>query len=337
MQKTIFVVDDSLINLSMAEEALEKQYRVTTLSSAEKMFTALEKVIPDLILLDIAMPETSGFDAMKKLKAHNVYSGIPIIFLTALNDSYNEALGIELGAVDFITKPFSEPVLLNRIRNHLDIDGLVRKRTEQLLILKNGIVSTLADIVERRDKNTGGHVERTAMYLKILLRAMIAHGVYSDEINEWDFDVVVSSARLHDVGKIFIPDYILNKPGPLTDEEFETVKGHALEGERIINQAIIRTGEAEFLQSAKLIAAYHHERWDGSGYPYGLKGSDIPLHGRIMAIIDVYDALVSERPYKKAFSHEEAVEIIQKDSGKHFDPAITDVFCEVHKLFEVVE
>ena len=335
MQKIIFVVDDSFINLSIAEEALEKHYRVITLLSAEKMYAALEKLTPDLILLDIAMPEVSGFEVMKQLKSNNLLEKIPVIFLTALNDSYNEALGIELGAVDFITKPFSEPVLLNRIKNHLNIDELVRKRTEQLVQLKNGIVFTLADIVECRDKNTGGHVERTTAYLKILLDAMVSHGIYIDKIRRWDVSLLISSARLHDVGKIFIPDSILNKPGPLTQEEFDLIKTHPLEGEKIIEQTMCRTGEAEFLQFAKIIAGYHHERWDGTGYPYGLKGTDIPIQGRIMAIIDVYDAIVSERSYKKAIPHDEAVSIIKNDAGKHFDPFIADVFCKVSEKLKV--
>jgi len=335
-QKTVFVVDDSLTNLSMVEDVLEKNYRVVTLLSVDRMYEALEKITPDLIILDIDMPEMNGFDAMKKLKSDKRHAGIPIIFLTALSDSFNEALGIELGAVDFITKPFSEPVLLNRIRNHLNIDEIVRQRTAQLLRLKNGIVFTLADVVEQRDKDTGGHVERTTGYLRTLLEAMIAQEVYADEIREWDIEAVISSVRLHDVGKIFIPDYILNKNGPLTLEEMEIIKKHTVEGVRIIDQTIYRTGEAEFLNSAKLIVAYHHERWDGMGYPYGLKGTAIPLHGRLVAIIDVYDALVSERPYKKPFTHEVAVEIIKEDSGKHFDPAIVDVFCSISDRFKVV-
>jgi len=195
--------------------------------------------------------------------------------------------------------------------------------------LKNGIVHSMADLVENRDKNTGGHIDRTSLYMKILTDAMLEKGVYADEMRNWDVESMVSSARLHDVGKIAIPDSILNKPGSLTKEEFEIMKSHSLEGESIINKTIKRTGNTFFLQNAKMFAAYHHERWDGSGYPYGLKGDAIPLPGRLMAIIDVYDALVSERPYKKTFTHEKALEIIAKDSGKHFDPLLADVFKDV--------
>jgi len=330
MQKTIFVVDDSNTNLSVAEEALEKQYRVITLSSAARMFTVLEKITPDLILLDIEMPEMNGYEAMTQLKSNELHAKIPVIFLTSLSDDANEAHGIELGAVDFIAKPFSEAVLLNRIKHHLHIDEIIRERTAQLVRLQNSIVFTLADIVESRDANTGGHIERTTIYIEILIHAMGERGLYAEEMQSWNLESVISSARLHDVGKIAISDTILNKPGALTPEEFQMMKTHCEAGERIIGQMIHRTGEVEFLQNAKLSAAYHHERWDGSGYPYGLKGTDIPLHGRIMAIVDVYDALTTERPYKKAMTHEEALHIIEKESGKHFDPQITGVFSEIN-------
>ena len=335
MQKTIFVVDDSLSNLSLAEEALEKDYRVVTLASAEKLYSTLDKLIPDLILLDIAMPDESGFDAMKKLKSNKLHSEIPVIFLTALTDTFNEALGIELGAVDFITKPFSEPVLLNRVRNHIQIDKIIKERTTGLTNIKNSIVLTMSDIVENRDNNTEGHIERTKLHMKTLLNSMLKTGVYADIIRQWDIDSFVSSACLHDVGKIRVPSSILNKPGGLTDTEFEIVKTHTLEGEKIIDKMIKHTGEAEFLHNAKLVAAYHHERWDGTGYPYGLKEDDIPLPGRIMAIIDVYDALVSERPYRKAKTHDEAVEVINNESGSHFDPKLVDAFNNVSASFKL--
>jgi putative two-component system response regulator len=201
--------------------------------------------------------------------------------------------------------------------------------------LQNGIVFTLADIVENRDACTGGHIDRAAIYVKILINAMMERGLYVDEIDAWDLDSVVSSARLHDLGKIAIPDSILNKPGKLTPEEFSVIQSHCSAGERIIDQMIARTGEAEFLLNAKLLAAYHHEKWNGSGYPYGLKETDIPLLGRIMAFVDVYDALTSERPYKKAFTHEEATGIIAGDAGRHFDPLIAEVFMSVNgKILE---
>ena len=334
MQKTIFVIDDNDTNLLAAEEALDEQYRVMTMPSAVKMFALLEKVTPDLILLDIEMPEMDGFEALRRLKANNAHAGIPVIFLTGTTDTSIEARGFQMGAVDFITKPFSAPVLLNRLKSHLNIDELIRERTTQIDRLKNSIVFVLADMVESRDRGTGGHVERTAAYIEILINAMLTqHGVYADELRGINLESLVSSARLHDVGKIAVPDAILSKPGKLTKEEFEIMKKHCAEGERIIDKIVLRTGNVEFLQNAKLFAGYHHERWDGTGYPYALEGTKIPLQGRIMAIIDVYDALISERPYKKPFTEEEAVKIIMDNASKHFDPFIADVFFKVSGNF----
>jgi len=344
IKKTIFVVDDNDTNLTMAKEALKDNYRVMTLPSAAKMFALLEKIKPDLILLDIEMPEMDGFEALNLLKDNAAQMDIPVIFLTSMTDASIEVRGFQLGVVDFITKPFSTPVLQNRIKTHLDIDELIRERTkqlqqrtEQLQNLQNALVFVLADMVENRDHGTGGHVERTTAYIKILIDEIIARGVYADEISEMDLDLLVSSARLHDVGKITISDNILNKPGRLTDEEFSVMKTHTSEGERIINQIVSRTDNVEFLQNAKLFTGYHHERWDGKGYPYGLEGTDIPLQGRIMAVVDVYDALISERPYKKPFTHDETIEIIMENAGKQFDPLIADLFYEVRDQFKAVK
>jgi putative two-component system response regulator len=260
-----------------------------------------------------------------------------------MTNAASEVRGFQMGAVDFITKPFSAPVLLNRIKTHLDINELIRERTWQLYQktvqlqrLQNGIVAVLADMVETRDKNTGGHIERTTTLIKILVDAMVTRGVYSDELNKMDLDLLSSSARLHDIGKIAISDIILNKPQKLTDEEFEIMKTHSEEGEHIIDQIVSYTENIEFLRNAKLFAGYHHERWDGQGYPHGLKETDIPLQGRIMAIVDVYDALVSERPYKKALTAEEAYNIIMENAGKQFDPAIAEVFNEIKDQFEKI-
>jgi len=324
--ETIFVVDDSDVNLTMAKQALGDSYRVFTLPSAAKMFALLEKVMPDLILLDIRMPEMDGFAALEKLSMDKRAAEIPVMFLTASSDAESEIRGFEMGAVDFITKPFSEPVLRRRVETHLRVDELIKRRTQRLERLKNGIISVLADIVECRDENTGGHIERTSRCIRILIEAMIANGVYADEMAGWNLDAIVASARLHDVGKIAISDMILNKPGRLTPEEFVTIKTHVREGEQIIDKIMAKTGEEEFLQNARTFCSYHHEHWDGSGYPYGLKELDIPLFGRIMAIVDVYDALVSERPYKKPFTSDVAVNIIMQESGKHFDPKIAEVF-----------
>jgi len=344
--KTIFAVDDNRINLLTAEEALSEQYNVFTLSSASLMFELFDDVMPDLILLDILMPDISGFEALKRLKADKRYASIPVIFLTSKKDADTEALGFEMGVVDFISKPFSKPVLLNRIKTHLDIEDIINERTtmlqyrtERLLKLQNSMASVLANMVENRDKLTGKHIERTTKYIIILLNAMLKGGVYTEEIIEWNLELVASAARLHDIGKIAISDLILNKSGCLSAEEFDIMKTHTSEGENIIDSIIADSGDGYFLQNAKSFAGSHHEKWDGTGYPRGLKGADIPLQGRIMAIADVYDALVSERSYKKALSHEQAVEIIKKNSGTHFDPELIKVFinCESEFIKVVAE
>ena len=337
MQKIIFVVDDNDTNLAMAEEALENYYRVMTLPSAPKMFALMEKVRPDLILLDIEMPDMDGFEALSLLKAHPVYYDIPVVFLTGITDAETEVRGFQLGVVDFVTKPFSAPVLINRIRTHLDIDDLIHVRTRQLQQLQNAIVFGFADIIESRDHETGGHVDRTSKYIGILVDAMMSRGVYSDELKNMDMESLVSSARLHDVGKISTTDLILNKPDKLSQDEFVIMKTHTTEGQRIIDHIAARTNDADFLQNAKLFAGYHHERWDGTGYPSGIKGLDIPLQGRIMAIVDVYDALMSQRPYKKPFSEEDTVRIIMENAGKQFDPLIADVFYSIRDQFHAVK
>ena len=333
MKKTIFVVDDNDTNLAVAKEVLKDEYRVMTMPSAAKMFSMMEKIIPDMILLDIEMPEVDGYDTLRKMKSHDSFADIPVIFLTGKTDISSEIQGFQLGAVDFITKPFSPPIMLNRIKSHLHIDAIIHERTSQIKRLKNAIVFSFADIVEKRDKDTGGHIDRTSEYMDVLVNAMIERNVYADTLEGMNLESFISSARLHDVGKVAIPDSILNKPGRLTEDEFTIMKTHCAEGEEIINQMAARAGDDEFLRNAKLFAGYHHERWDGTGYPYGLKENDIPIQGRIMAIVDVYDALVSERPYKKPFSHEEAVSIISDSSGSHFDPVIVDVFLKVADKF----
>jgi len=334
MRKTIFVVDDSNTNLAKAEECLEELYNVITIPSGIQMFKKLDRIRPDLILLDIEMPEMNGFEALKKLKSNKLYDTIPVIFLTARSDVETETRGFEMGVVDFISKPFSAPVLLNRIKCQIDINEIILKRTAALENTQRNMMFVLADLVESRDEGTGGHIDRTTKYVRILTEAMIEQGVYVDDLGEWDLDVLAVCAALHDVGKIGVSDLILNKPDKLSREEYTKMQSHAINGALIISRVIERTGEDKFLQTAKLFAEFHHECWDGSGYPHGLKNYEIPLQGRIMAIADVYDALVSERPYKVAFSDEAAVDIISQDSGVKFDPAIVDVFLSIKEKFK---
>ncbi|MDR2546243.1 MAG: response regulator [Lachnospiraceae bacterium] len=337
MSKTIFVVDDNDSNLLVAEAALEEHHRIFTMSSAARMFVMLEKIKPDLILLDVKMPGMDGIEALRRLKKNPLYEDIAVMFLTGVSDTSEEAAkGFELGAIDFVTKPYSPTVLLNRIRTHLDIDNLIRERSAQLWRMKTGIISVMAELVESRDSVTGGHIERTTVFVKLMIDALLERGIYLEDLQEWDHDMVISSSRLHDVGKITVSDLILNKPGRLSLAEFDNIKMHTVEGERIINQMAAETKEEAFFRNALIFAGTHHERWDGTGYPRGTKGEETPLQGRIMAIADVYDALVSRRPYKEPFPAEQAEAIIMADSGVHFDPVLVEVFFQIRDKFKSV-
>jgi putative two-component system response regulator len=258
---------------------------------------------------------------------------IPVIFLTSTLNEETETKGFDLGAVDFIGKPFSAPVLRKRVKLHIEMDTLIKDGQAHLLKLQNAMISVIAELVEHRDQVTGGHIERTTKYLEILVNEMLKSGIYSEEASQWNLSLLIPSAQLHDVGKIVVPDHILNKPGKLTDEEFAVVKKHASEGLSIINEIKQKSDDDGFLDYAEKFAGYHHEKWNGSGYPFGLAGDDIPLEGRVLAIADVYDALVSERPYKKSFSHEQAVQIINESSGSHFDPKCVELFNNAESDF----
>jgi putative two-component system response regulator len=335
IMKTIFIVDDNDTNLMAAKTALDGTYKAFAIPSAIKMFKLLEKITPDLILLDVVMPEMDGFQAMSVLRADVKLKSIPVIFLTAKNDAESEIRGFEMGALDFINKPFSAPVLIKRIETHIETDRLIKESQQAVRDIHNATISVIADVVESRDKVTGGHIERTQKYLDILVNALIRAGIYETEISNWDKIILLPSAQLHDVGKINVSDFILNKPGKLTEEEFDLIKQHCANGERIIDEIISKAKDDGFLQHAKKFAGYHHEKWNGTGYPRGLKKDEIPLEGRIMAIADIYDALVSERPYKRPFTHEQAVQAIIEGSGTHFDPKIVDAFLTVMEDFRV--
>jgi len=342
------MVDDDITNLNVARNNLAGRYSIVTVPSGEKLFSLLDKISPSLILLDIEMPEMNGYEVMKKLKSDEKTAHIPVIFLTAKIDPASEIEGLSLGAVDYITKPFSRDLLIKRIDLHilfekqrkellsynLSLEDEVGKQTQTVMELQNAIIKIIAELVESRDSITGGHIERTQHYIRLLLDFLIEHNVYADIISTWDIDLFVMSSQLHDVGKITIKDDILMKPAKLTEDEFEEMKHHTVAGVEIIRRIEENTVESEFLTYAAALAVSHHEKWDGSGYPYGLSGNDIPLQGRLMALVDVYDALTNDRPYKKAFSHEEAVEIIKNGSGNHFDPLIADVFLLHEKEFE---
>jgi putative two-component system response regulator len=347
-KKRIALVDDDITSLALGKGIMAEQYDVVTIPSGEKLFQFLGRVRPDLILLDVDMPVMNGYETLGRLKAQPEYQNIPVIFLTSMSDTANEIEGLNLGAVDYISKPFSPPLLLKRLELHLkvvsqqqelinynnNLQEMVKARTKTILDMQNSVLKIVANLVESRDEITGGHVERTRRYLSILLDGLGKMGLYTREVEDWNQEFFLQSSQLHDVGKISIPDKILLKPDKLTPEEFDEMKNHTLFGVRIIEAMQKETPESSFLSHAKILAGYHHEKWDGSGYPYGLKGLDIPLGGRLMAIADVYDALISVRPYKRPFTHEEAAQIIIKGRGIQFDPDLTDVFIAVSGLFD---
>ncbi|MCL2817493.1 MAG: response regulator [Clostridiales bacterium] len=353
----IILVDDIRANLDQGRNMLRTFYEVFPANSAAKMFEILENVIPELILLDIEMPEMNGYEAIKKLKADKRYAGIPVIFLTAKDDADSEVEGFDLGAADYVAKPFSAPMLLKRIEKELlfskqkedllktqaalknnleNMEALVQQKAETVIRLQNAVFDTVVDMVEFRDEYTGGHIVRTQQYVRALLDEMIATGVYAEEISDWNVESVLASAKLHDVGKIAVPDLILGKNAKLSEEEFEHMKTHVSASVDAIERIIKKTGEDDFFDHAIRMAGTHHEKWDGSGYPIGLKGRNIPLEGRLMAIADVYDALISKRQYKDPMPHEKACEIIEKESGSHFDPILVGVFRNIEDKFNQI-
>ncbi|MCL2634331.1 MAG: response regulator [Oscillospiraceae bacterium] len=349
-RRTIFLVDDNVTNLNIGKDILSKEYNVITIPTADKMFKMLNQIRPDLILLDIEMPEMNGYEAIKILKEDKKTVDIPIIFLTVRGDSSSELAGLSLGAVDYISKPFAPQLLLKRIEVHMTVESqkerlkdyndnliiMVNQKAQTVTSLQNAIISTIAELVECRDYTTGGHIERTQNYLKILVEALRNSGLYQKEISSWNTEFFIQSSQLHDVGKIAVKDSILNKPAKLTDDEFNEIKNHTTFGVEVIERIQKNSIEDAFLEHAKIFAGTHHEKWDGSGYPHGLSGDGIPLQGRLMAIADVYDALISERPYKKPFTHEDAVRIISGGKGTHFDPMLVDVFIMHEQAFQKV-
>ncbi|MDR1490063.1 MAG: response regulator [Desulfovibrio sp.] len=346
-RRTIVITDDDPIILKLTRNTLMDTYDVFTVPDAHKLFQLLEKCLPDLILLDVLMPGMSGYDAITFLKQNERTRDIPVIFLTSRSDTDSEIAGLNLGAVDYLSKPFSPFLLLKRVDLQLqlarqrfelkELNGnllrLVEEKVGTILNLQRSVLRTVSDLVECRDDMTGGHVARTEHVLRRLLEEMHTRDVYRDVVQTWDTNLFLQSAQLHDVGKIAVPDSILLKKGKLTMEEFDEMKKHTSFGEKIIEKIQRETEESTFLTHARIMAGTHHERWDGAGYPIGIAGREIPLQGRLMALSDVYDALVSVRPYKAAFTHECAVRIISEEGGRQFDPLLTEVFVAASDRF----
>lgn len=338
--KHIVIVEDDVSNLKFLEKILKPYYKLNLLISGAQALRFLEKNIPDLILLDINMPDMDGYETLSRIKKDNKLDNIPVILISELDNINDDFRGFELGAVDIVSK-YIPQLIINRVKLHLeiteyknDLEEKVREKTELIEHLQDVMMLAIAELVECRDENTGGHIKRTANYMKILLDEIVKSGLYSDILTSDYVRDIIRSAPLHDVGKIGINDATLLKAGRLDDAEFEYMKNHAELGGQTIQRMINETNVESFLYIAKDMAHYHHEKWDGSGYPRGLKGKEIPISARIMAIVDIYDALTTKRPYKEAFSHEKALEIILEGKGKSFDPKIIEIFEKIHHKFK---
>ena len=330
-------------NIKVLAEILRGEYDLAAATDGEQGLALALEDPPDLALLDIMMPLMDGYELCERLKADKRTAHIPVIFVSAMSEEEDERRGFGLGAVDYITKPFRPSLVQARVRNHLELkrhrdelNELVRERTRELTLTKQVTVECLANLAETRDPETGGHIRRTQNYVRALAEALVARGLHLEALKPEDVDMMYRSAPLHDVGKVGVPDGILLKPGKLTVEEFKVMKRHTLHGRNALRAAERTLGENSFLRIGAEIAYSHHEKWDGSGYPQGLAGEDIPLTGRIMALADVYDALISRRVYKLPFPHSKAVGIIMEGMGSHFDPAFGPVFQDLAEDFRAI-
>ena len=341
MKKTVLVIDDDKSNLIMAQRLLSDEYRVAVVNSGEKGLEYLEKNEPSLILLDILMPQMDGFEVMDKLRAHEKWCKIPVIFLTADKSSETEEKCFDMGAVDYIGKPFVPQIMRKRVMRTIELEEY-RKSLEKMVLaqlaqitrMQHDIIVIMANVIESRDGTTGEHVKRTSKYTMLLAEKMLERGLYTDELTVQMLESMRNGSPLHDIGKITIPDSVLTKPGRLTVEEYDVIKTHAKAGADMIRDNMSQMVSEDFLKVACDMAQYHHEKWNGKGYPEGLKGEEIPLTARILAVTDVYDALVSKRQYKEGMTIEEAFAIMEKERGENFEPEILDVFFDLRDELE---
>jgi putative two-component system response regulator len=339
-QSTVLVVDDTPANLTLLAQVLKPYYRVQLAVSGAKALEICRRQPPDLIVLDVMMPALDGHEVCRQLKADPATRRVPVIFLTALTRTEDESAGFEVGGADFIHKPFNPATVLARVRTHLQLklaeDRLLRHNTQlsgeldarrrEVERLRDTTLFVMVSLAEFRDADTGNHIQRTQEYVRTLARWIAGQPDGPADLTEAAIDELAKAAPLHDIGKVAIPDGILLKPGKLSPDEWHIMKTHAEHGADLLQRAIDRLGDdaGPMLTFGKQIARHHHEKWDGSGYPDGLAGPAIPLSARLMAVADVYDALISRRPYKQAMTHDEALAFIRNGSGSHFDPRIVE-------------
>ncbi len=337
----ILVIDDEKFFIDVVVELLNGDYKVSVAMDGEQgLRRAQAEPRPDLILLDVLMPDKNGYDVCRELKANPDTRDIPVIFLTVKSEVADEVKGFELGAVDYISKPVSPPIVKARVATHIALsrarclladqnhllEEKVKDRTSELNRTKDVAIYCMASLAETRDAETGKHILRTQNYVRMLARGLKDHPRFSGYLNDQIIEMLYKTSPLHDIGKVGVPDHILLKPGKLSPDEWEEMKLHTVHGHEALLRAEQELGTTDFLQLAREIAYTHHEWWDGSGYPRGLKGDDIPISGRLMAVADVYDALINYRVYKGPISHIEAVENILQESGTHFDPDVVGEF-----------
>ena len=340
----VLIVDDAPENIRILVESLKSFYTIMFAGNGkDALRLAKSDPPPDIILLDVIMPGMSGYDVCRELKTDPYTKDIPVIFVTSQTEESDEAHGLALGAVDYITKPFRSSLVTNRVGNQLELkrhrdqlDELVRERTQELNLTKEVTIEALATLAEWRDPETGGHIKRTQNYVRALGEQMSRDPVHAALLTKETLELLHQSAPLHDVGKVGIPDSILLKPGRLTDEEFEIMKTHTTRGRDALVTTERKLGGNSFLRLAREIAYGHHERWDGKGYPQGLAGEDIPLPARLMSVADVYDALISKRVYKPAMPHEKALAIICEGRGTQFDPHVVEALEAIREEFDLI-
>jgi putative two-component system response regulator len=317
-KQSLLLVDDEPTNLRVLRTVLQEHYRLLFAKSGEEALQLVQKEQPDLILLDVMMPGLTGFDVCAQLKANPLTRAIPVIFVTALKDEMDETKGFEVGAVDYITKPISPAVVRARVKTHLSL-----VQAQELKQTRLQVIQRLGRAAEYKDNETGLHVMRMSHYAQVIA---LAYG-----FSEQKAEDLLHAAPMHDIGKIGIADSILLKPGKLTAEEYKEMQKHPLIGAEIIGDC-----ESDLLKMAKAVALYHHEKWDGSGYPFGLSGEQIPIEARIVALSDVFDALTSARPYKQAWSVEETLQHIRAQKGQHFEPLLVDLLEQnLQKILEI--
>lgn len=340
--KHILLVDDNAASLNHAENIVKSTYKVTCLTSGATALKFLQKQCPDLILLDINMPGMSGFDVVKEIKLMPHIKKIPIIFITSQSDPETEGLALSLGVQDFISKPMVPQTAMSRIKMHLELfeyreqlEDIILQKTEMLTEMQGLLSESISELVEQRDGSTGSHIKRIRFYVDLITTKLMEKQTPGYQING-DFKVnILRAAPLHDIGKIKVLDQVLMKPDKLTFEEMEHVKNHTIWGAEAVHSVAAKMYDDEFLVMVEQVIRHHHEKWNGTGYPDQLKGEGIPLCARIMSIADVYDALVSARPYKKPFPHEAAIDIMKKDKETAFDPILTDVFLDAIEQYRL--